>query len=282
MLISHCAARSGARARARLARVGALGLLVAGAVGLYSPAEAAAVVTIGGSPVISIPAARYYNFQPWASDSRHKALRFAIANKPSWAGFDATYGRLYGSPIPANVGTYRNVVISVSDGQYTATLPAFAITVTALADPGPVINGTPATTAAVDKAYAFQPKASDSYGLRIGFQITNKPIWLTLNSATGQLYGTPGPGNVGTYRSIVESVSDGYKSATLQAFNLTVSGAAAVSAAAAAPAAVTLQWQPPTVNTDTSPLTDPGSPSRAQASRALWSRTWRPAPGTSR
>lgn len=256
MSIANCAARSGSRVRARLARVGTLGLLLAGAAGLCPPAQAAAVVTIGGSPVTSIPAAKYYNFQPWASDSQHRTLRFSIANKPSWAGFDAAYGRLYGSPIPANVGTYRNVVISVSDGQYTASLPAFAITVAPLADPGPVISGTPAATATVGKAYTFQPKASDSYGLRIGFQVINKPSWLTLNSATGQLSGTPGPGNVGTYHSIVESVSDGYKSATLQAFNLTVSGGAAVSAPPPGPAAVTLQWAPPTENTDTSPLTD--------------------------
>ncbi len=258
MLISHCAARSGSRVRARLARVGTLGLLLSGIAGLYSPAAAAAVVTIGGAPLTSIPAAKYYNFQPSANDSQHRALRFSIANKPSWAGFDATYGRLYGSPIPANVGSYRNIVISVSDGQYTASLPAFAITVTALADPGPVISGAPATTAVVGKPYVFQPKASDSYGLRLGFQVSNKPAWLTLNSATGELSGIPGASSVGTYRAIVEFVSDGYKSATLQAFTLTVSAGTTASAAPApaTPAAVTLQWQPPTENTDTSPLTD--------------------------
>src|SRR6185437_14222893 len=255
-MISHCAARRGLRVRARCARVGTWGLMIVAAAGLCSAAHASSVVTIGGTPLKSLPAAKYYSFQPSASDSQHRALHFSIANKPAWAGFDATHGRLYGSPIPANVGTYRNIVISVSDGHYTASLPAFAITVAPLADPGPVISGTPATTATVGKAYTFQPKASDPYGLRIGFQIINKPSWLTLNSATGQLSGTPGPGNVGTYRSIVESVSDGYKSATLQAFNLTVTGPGAVSGPAAAPAAVTLQWQPPTENTDASPLTD--------------------------
>jgi hypothetical protein len=257
-MILHSAARSGSRLRACYERVGTLGLMFVAAAGLHAPTAAAAVVTISGAPVTSIPAAKYYNFQPSASDSQHRALRFSIANKPAWAGFDPTYGRLFGSPIPANVGTYRNIVISVSDGQYTARLPAFAITVTPLADPGPVISGAPATTAAVGKPYAFQPKASDAYGLRMVFQITNKPAWLTLNSATGQLSGTPGPGDVGTYRAIVESVTDGYKGAALQAFNLTVAGAAVPppSSTQTAPASVTLQWQPPTENTDTSPLTD--------------------------
>jgi hypothetical protein len=256
-MILNCAARSGLRVRARYGRVGTWGLMIVAAAGLCSAAHAAtAVVTIQGTPVTSVPAAKYYNFQPWASDSLHRTLRYAIVNKPAWASFDATYGRLYGSPIPANVGTYRNIVISASDGQYTARLPAFSITVTPLADPGPVISGTPPTAAVVGKGYGFTPTASDSYGLRMVFFVYNKPAWLTLNSATGLIWGTPGPGDVGTYSNIVESVTDGYKRATLQAFNLTVSPSGSSALPQTAPAAVTLQWQPPTENTDGSSLTN--------------------------
>jgi len=232
--------------------------MIVAAAGLCSAAHASSVVTIGGTPLKSLPAAKYYSFQPSASDSQHRALHFSIANKPAWASFDTTYGRLYGSPIPANVGTYSNIVISASDGQYSAALPAFSITVTPLADPGPVISGTPPTAAVVGKGYGFTPVASDSYGLRMVFFVYNKPAWLTLNSATGLLWGTPGPGDVGTYGTIVESVTDGYKTATLRAFNLTVTagGSGSSSLLQTAPAAVTLQWQPPTQNTDDSPLTD--------------------------
>jgi hypothetical protein len=262
MLISHCAARSGARVRARYARLATWGAVAVAAVGMFSAADAgAAVLTIGGTPVTSVPAAKYYNFQPAASDSLHRTLSFSVANKPAWAGFDPTYGRLYGSPTPGNVGTYRNIVITVSDGQYTATLPAFSITVTPLADPGPVIRGTPSTAAVVGKSYSFQPSASDSYGLRMVFSVYNKPAWLTLNSATGQLSGTPGPTDVGTYSQIVESVTDGYVRSTLQAFNLKVAAAAGSPSSGVAPpqsatASVNLQWQPPTENTDSSALTN--------------------------
>jgi hypothetical protein len=274
MFMSHCAARSGARARARWAQVAIGGAVWAG---LVVAVQAATGVSIGGAPVTSVPAAKYYNFQPWAIDSQHKTLRFTIVNKPAWAGFDATYGRLYGSPIPANVGTYRNIVIYVTDGQYSASLPSFSVTVTPLADPGPTIGGSPPPAALVGKSYTFRPSANDSYGLRMVFGVTNKPAWLTINTATGQLSGTPGPGDVGTYARIVESVSDGYKSATLPAFNLTV---ATVTSAGSQPpvkpaptpaptpapipspaptptyTAITLQWEPPTENTDASPLTD--------------------------
>lgn len=241
--------------------------------GLSGAAVAAAVsVNIGGTPVTSVAAAKYYNFQPWATDSQHRTLKFSVANKPAWAGFDPSHGRLYGSPLPANVGTYRNVVISVSDGRTTATLPAFSITVQPLNDPGPVISGAPPKTAVVGKAYTFQPSARNDYGLRIVFQVYNKPAWLTLNSATGYLSGTPAAKDAGRYTNIVVSVTDGYKRGSLQAFNLVVSAAASsgkpqpapapqptpmpTPAPPAASAAVTLQWLPPTENTDSSPLTD--------------------------
>ena len=272
MSILHCAVHGGARARVRFAGGRVRGLLFAAASVLCGIANAASSsVTIGGTPVTSVLAAKYYNFQPWATDSQHRPLKFSIANKPAWAGFDPSHGRLYGSPIPANVGTYRNVIISVSDGQHTASLPAFSLVVQPMNDPGPVISGTPPRSAVVGKAYAFQPGVRNDYGLRITFQIYNPPAWLTLNSATGYLSGTPRQQDIGTYTQIVESVTDGYKRGTLQAFNLTVAAAAgAVSPPPKQPtpappsppslpgatASVSLQWQPPTQNTDSSPLTD--------------------------
>ena len=206
-------------------------------------------------------AAKYYSFQPSAKDALNKRVTFSIANKPAWTGFDPTYGRLYGSPVPANVGTYSNIVITVSDGTSKATLPAFSITVQPLADPGPVISGTPASKAVVGTTYTFQPTAADSYGLRMVFMVTNKPAWMTLDTATGKLSGTPTAGNAGTYGNITETVSDGYKSASLKAFTVTVGASAAQAPASTSPppatvTSVSLQWQPPTVNTDASSLTD--------------------------
>jgi hypothetical protein len=57
-------------------------------------------------------------------------VTYSIANKPSWATFDTKYGHLYGVPTAANVGTYKNIVISASDGVSNASLAAFSITVT--------------------------------------------------------------------------------------------------------------------------------------------------------
>src|SRR5215469_10925859 len=262
MLISHCAAHGGTRVRARRGWVGIWGLMSIAVAGLFPAAQAAAaVVSIQGTPATSVAAAKYYNFQPSATDTQNKTLTFSIANKPAWAGFDPVYGRLYGSTIPANVGTYSNIVISASDGVYSAALPAFSITVTPLADPGPVISGTPSASAVVGTPYSFQPTASDSYGLSMGFEIYNKPAWMVLNTATGALSGTPAAGDVGTYPQIIESVTDGYVTTSLQAFTLTVSGASSSTSSGSTSTSpslgsVTLQWLPPTENTDASPLTN--------------------------
>jgi hypothetical protein len=52
-----------------------------------------------------------------------------VQGKPTWLSFSTATGRLSGTPIAANAGSYSGIVISVSDGTLTASLPAFSITV---------------------------------------------------------------------------------------------------------------------------------------------------------
>jgi hypothetical protein len=58
-------------------------------------------------------------------------MTFSITGKPAWANFSTTTGRLSGTPGSTSVGTHGPIVITVSDGTASATLPAFSITVTA-------------------------------------------------------------------------------------------------------------------------------------------------------
>jgi hypothetical protein len=88
--------------------------------------------TISGSPVRSLTAGSAYSFTPTASDPNGNTLTFSIANKPSWAAFSTTTGRLSGTPSASNVGSYANVTIRVSDGTTTVSLAAFTITVSAV------------------------------------------------------------------------------------------------------------------------------------------------------
>ena len=70
-----------------------------------------------------------YSFQPTASDPEGKKLTFSINGKPGWASFDASTGRLSGTPGASDAGTSSNIVISVSDGTNTVSLAAFVLTV---------------------------------------------------------------------------------------------------------------------------------------------------------
>jgi hypothetical protein len=85
---------------------------------------------ISGTPATSVVAESAYSFTPTASDADGNTLGFSVANKPAWATFSIATGALGGSPTAAQVGDYPNIVISVSDGTASRSLPAFSIAVT--------------------------------------------------------------------------------------------------------------------------------------------------------
>jgi len=90
--------------------------------------------TISGTAPGAVNASSAYNFQPTASDADGDTLAFTISNKPDWATFSTSTGKLSGTPAAADVGTYSNISISVSDGQDSTALSPFAIAVTAISN----------------------------------------------------------------------------------------------------------------------------------------------------
>jgi hypothetical protein len=101
--------------------------------------------TISGSPLTSVLQNSAYSFTPTASDTNHDPLTFSISGKPAWASFNTTTGVLTGTPGAADVGTYSNIQISVSDGQASVSLTAFSITVGATATGAATLTWTPPT-----------------------------------------------------------------------------------------------------------------------------------------
>lgn len=200
-----------------------------------------AAPTISGAAPASVDAGNAYSFQPVAADADGDRLVFSISNRPSWATFSTASGTLGGTPTTANVANYANIVVSVSDGKATTSLPPFAISVKGPDNRAPTVSGTPMGTVQAAQAYSFQPTASDADGDALTWSIQNKPSWATFTAASGRLSGTPAAANVGAYSNILISVSDGKASASLPAF--------AINVQATANRAPTISGTPPTAGT---------------------------------
>jgi nitrite reductase/ring-hydroxylating ferredoxin subunit len=179
------------------------------------------VPLIYGTPPTKVMSDTSYDFQPEASDPDGQPLSFNIAGKPSWAAFDASTGRLSGTPSRTDKGTYGGITVSVTDGLETSSLPTFSVTVEAT-NAAPSISGTPSTSVSAGQAYAFTPGASDPDNDPLSFSIQNKPAWASFDSGSGKLYGTPTKEQAGTYTNILISASDGTLSDSLPAFGIEV------------------------------------------------------------
>lgn len=85
---------------------------------------------INGNPDTAVMINQLYEFEPTVQDPDGDTLTFDIENKPDWAIFESAVGRLWGQPTLGDVGTYENIVVTVTDGEKSDALPAFSVTVT--------------------------------------------------------------------------------------------------------------------------------------------------------
>jgi hypothetical protein len=109
------------------------------------PTPANTPPTISGQPATSINSGSVYRFTPTAADANGDKLTFSIVGKPAWATFSTTAGTLSGTPEAANVGTYAGIVIAVSDGKATTSLPKFSIAVNQVSNGSASLNWMPPT-----------------------------------------------------------------------------------------------------------------------------------------
>ena len=202
---------------------------------------------IDGTPATSVTVGDTYAFTPTGSDPDGDPLAYNIQSRPAWASFSTVTGKLSGTPQASDTGVHGGIAISVSDGTVSSSLPAFSISVLAV-NSAPQISGTPSPMVNVEQSYSFTPTASDLDGDNLTFSIQNMPGWAQFDTGNGTLSGTPQNGDANSYTNISISVSDGVLSDSLPEFTITVNQVSLGSA--------TLNWIPPTQNTDGSALTD--------------------------
>jgi len=151
-----------------------------------------------------------YDFTPTSLES---GITFAIENRPTWATFSTTTGRLSGTPTAA--ATHANVkVTGVKANRSSST--TFTLIVTQDA-PGTVLSGSFPTTATEDVLYEYAPTALLT---GVTFSIQNKPSWAAFNTTTGKLSGFP---VAGTFSNIKVTGSASGQSSTLT-FSISVTG----------------------------------------------------------
>jgi hypothetical protein len=92
--------------------------------------------TISGTPLTAAKTSQAYTFQPTAIDPDGDTITFNVSNKPAWASFDTTTGKLAGTPSSSSTGKFSGITIVASDGEKNSQLGPFDITVTSTAATG--------------------------------------------------------------------------------------------------------------------------------------------------
>jgi len=109
------------------------------------PPSANSAPTITGSPPTSWVEGAVYTFVPTAMDPDGDTMAFSISDQPGWMSFNTSTGALSGVPTTNDLGVHAGISISVSDGQESATLPAFGIEVLAAGNAALTLSWTPPT-----------------------------------------------------------------------------------------------------------------------------------------
>ena len=102
--------------------------------------------TISGIAAPEATVDQLYSFRPSAADADGDPLAFTISNQPSWTSFDPNTGEIAGTPLAGDVAVYSNIVITVSDGDLSASLAPFSITVSQTATGSVTLSWTPPTS----------------------------------------------------------------------------------------------------------------------------------------
>jgi Putative Ig domain len=165
--------------------------------------------TISGTPAAQVTAGQAYSFTPTASGPSGTALTFSVQNLPAWAAFSASTGALTGTPSSSYVGTFSNIVISVSDGTASASLPAFAIKVNAQATNGSATLSWTAPTTNTDGS-----TLTDLAGFVInyGTSATALTQQVSVSGASATSYTVTGLASGTWYFSVAAVASDGTQS----------------------------------------------------------------------
>ncbi|HMW71516.1 MAG TPA: Ig-like domain-containing protein, partial [Cellvibrionaceae bacterium] len=176
--------------------------------------------SISGTSPSSVAAGRAYGFTPLAADAdTGDALTFSASNLPPWASINPTTGAITGTPTEADMGTYSGIVISVSDGTLSSSLPPFSLQVTA-SNTAPVASS--ANLLATERVpLQISASAQDAENPNLTYTLVEAPSHGTLSGSGPNWLYPPAMGYTGP-DSFSFTASDGALSSNIATISIDV------------------------------------------------------------
>jgi hypothetical protein len=189
---------------------------------ICSPGTIAPIIT--STPVTAATEDIAYSYTLTYRKADSNPIILSAPTLPAWLTFNPSTGVLSGTPTNDNVGN-NAVKLSLTNGSVTIDQP-FTINVANVNDL-PVITSTPATSVDEDVAYSYTLTATDvDAGATLTFSAPVLPAWMSFNTSTGVLSGTPTNDQVGTAASadfdVILRVTDNTSAYVEQPFTIKV------------------------------------------------------------
>ena len=173
------------------------------------------------TPVLTGKEGVAYSYTVTASDSDGDSVSIAAATKPSWLSLNTTTNVLSGTPASSNIGN-NSVELRATDSRGATATQSFTIVVAAKDNNAPTFTSTPVITGKDGVAYSYTVTTNDADGDSVTVTATTKPSWLSLNTTTNVLSGTPASSNIGN-NSVELRATDSRGATATQSFTIVVS-----------------------------------------------------------
>ncbi len=102
-------------------------------------------LSISGSPAPQVMTGNAFSFTPTVTAPSGTTVSFSISNRPGWAQFNSTTGRINGTPGAVDLGTYADIRITATAGGQSVTLGPFNIAVVDTANGSATLSWLPPT-----------------------------------------------------------------------------------------------------------------------------------------
>lgn len=158
-----------------------------------------AQLTLIGVPARAINSQEFYRFIPQIGrNTSQQTGRFSIIGKPSWASFNPNTGELKGTPSIGDAGRYGNIVISYEAGSVTSSVGPFDI----------IVHNRHYIELS---RHQYQALVNQSLNIHIDklvqealrYELLNAPSWLSIDSNSGMISGTPPLAETGWHQGII-------------------------------------------------------------------------------